>query len=198
MTESTRDRILDAAEAVLLRDGPKALTTKAIAAQAELTEPALYTYFASKAALCIAVAGERIPKQEALAATITAQAGTGRVLTNLREQASLVLRYFLTAMPLEIMFWANPKLRAARKDVAPDPDLLSRTVADYLREEDRRGRIPSGSPHEAVADALVGALFHRAFTVTFTETTLSCEDANPILDEVTQLAAAALRLDSKA
>ncbi|MFT4108916.1 TetR/AcrR family transcriptional regulator [Propionicimonas sp.] len=194
MAESTRDRILDAAVAVLLRDGSKGLTTKAIATQAQLTEPTLYIYFRSKAALCIAVATERIPRQEDLGARIRGLAGTGTVLGNLRSQAADVLRYFLAAMPLEIVFWADPRLRAARKDAAPVPDLLSRAVGGYLREEQRLGRVRPDSPAEGIGNALVGALFHRAFIVTFAETTLSCEDANPFLDEVTAVAASVLQL----
>jgi AcrR family transcriptional regulator len=195
MAVTTRDRILDAAVAVLLRDGSKGLTTKAIAAQAQLTEPALYIYFKTKSDLCIAVANERIPRQEDLACRIRSRAGTQAVLSNLREQAGDVLRYFLAAMPLEIMFWADPKLRAARLDLAPVPDLLPKAIADYLLSEQRLGRVPAHAPVTAIADGLVGALFQRAFIVTFTETTLSCADAGPIIDEVTQLAAAGLRID---
>lgn len=195
MATDTRERILDAAVAVLLRDGSKGLTTKAIAIEAGLTEPTLYIYFRTKFALCIAVANERIPRQEDLARRIRSQAGTRTVLENLRDQAGAVLRYFLASMPLEIMFWADPKLRLARHEFAPRPDLLSDAIAVYLDDEQSSGRVPQRAPLRAVAEGMVGTLFRRAFVITFSETTLSCEDASPILDEVTELASAALCLD---
>lgn len=195
MAVGTRDRILDAAAAVVVRDGSKGLTTKAIAAEAGLTEPALYTYFDSKDALCVAIARERIPCHRELAARITAQVGTGTVLGNLRAQAGDVLRYFLAAIPFEIMFWADPRLRAAGRDSTRAPDLLPPAMERYLRGEEALGRVPAGRPLRAVADGIVGALFQRAFAVTFAEESLRCEEADPLLTEVTDLAAAALDLD---
>ncbi|PKQ22960.1 MAG: hypothetical protein CVT65_10705 [Actinobacteria bacterium HGW-Actinobacteria-5] len=194
MPQSTRDRILDAAAAVVLRAGTKGLTTKAIAAEAGLTEPALYTYFENKDALCVATASERVPCPEELADRIRGRVGEETVLDTLRDLAVDLLRYYLASVPFEMMFWADPRLREIDRGPARAQGLLPGAVDDYLRGEQQRGRIPTDAPTRAVAHGIVGALFRQAFIVSFNETTLACEEASPLLDEVVRLAAAALRL----
>ncbi len=195
MPESTRDRILDAAAAVVLRAGTKGLTTKAIAAEAGLTEPALYTYFANKDALCVATATERVPCPEELADRIRARVGERSVRGTLRVQADDLLRYYLAAVPFEMMFWADPRLRDIDHGPARTPGLLPGAVDHYLRGEQALGRIAPDAPTPAVAHGIVGALFRQSFIVSFNETPLTSEDIDPLLDEVVELAAAALGLD---
>ena len=194
MPQSTRDRILDAAAAVVVRAGTKGLTTKAIAAEAGLTEPALYTYFENKDALCVATASERVPCPEELAGRIRARVGEATVPDTLRDLAVDLLRYYLASVPFEMMFWADPRLREIDRGPARAQGLLPGAVDDYLRGEQQRGRIPADVPTRAVAHGIVGALFRQAFIVSFNETTLACEEASPLLDEVVRLAEAALRL----
>lgn len=195
MPQSTRDRILDAAAAVMVRAGTKGLTTKAIAAEAGLTEPALYTYFENKDALCVATASERVPCPEDLADRIRARVGVGTVTGTLREQSVDLLRYYLAALPFEMMFWADPGLREIDRGPARNPLLLPGAVNDYLCGERNLGRIPAEVPTRAVAHGIVGALFRQAFIVSFNETSLACEDAVPLVTDVVRLAAAALRFD---
>lgn len=52
----TRTRLLDATGAVLARCGPRKLNLSAIAAEAGVSRPTLYKYFASKEALLLALA----------------------------------------------------------------------------------------------------------------------------------------------
>ena len=52
----TRTRLLDATGVVLARSGPRKLSLSAIAAEAGVSRPTLYKYFASKEALLLALA----------------------------------------------------------------------------------------------------------------------------------------------
>jgi AcrR family transcriptional regulator len=58
-TVRTRDDLLDAAERVVLRDGPQA-SMNAIAAEAGITKPILYRHFDDKAGLYVALADRHI------------------------------------------------------------------------------------------------------------------------------------------
>lgn len=197
MAESTRERILDAAAAVVLRAGVKGLTTKAIAAEAGLTEPALYTYFENKDALCVATAVERVPRAADLADRIRARVGAATVIGTLRDQAVDLLRYYLAALPFEMMFWSDPHLRELSPGPTRNPELIPAALDHYLRGEQALGRIPAGTPTRAVAHGTTGALFRQAFLVSFNEIALTCEEAAPLVGEVVRLAAAALRLDGQ-
>jgi AcrR family transcriptional regulator len=55
----TREELLDAAERVVLRDGPQA-SMNAIAAEAGITKPILYRHFGDKAGLYVALADRHI------------------------------------------------------------------------------------------------------------------------------------------
>ena len=54
-TDATRTRLLEAARVVLGRQGPRKVSLSAIAAEAGVSRPTLYKYFASKDALLLAL-----------------------------------------------------------------------------------------------------------------------------------------------
>ncbi|MBX3248978.1 MAG: helix-turn-helix transcriptional regulator [Myxococcales bacterium] len=61
--EARRESILDAAEALLARTGPRTLTMDDVAREATLSKGALYLYFPGKDALIAAVAERRLAAQ---------------------------------------------------------------------------------------------------------------------------------------
>lgn len=61
-------RVLDAADAILRRDGPAAVTTPAIAAESGVSVGALYRYFPNKEAIILALYEERLAKIRAFVA----------------------------------------------------------------------------------------------------------------------------------
>jgi AcrR family transcriptional regulator len=69
-SSTTRDQILDAALAVVERDGMAAATTKRIAGEARLSEGSLYNHFPDKAALLVALVLERLPSIRAVFAAL--------------------------------------------------------------------------------------------------------------------------------
>ena len=60
MPDDVRDRIVDAASALLASGGPSAVTTRAVAADAGVQAPTIYRQFGDKDGLLQAVA-ERAP-----------------------------------------------------------------------------------------------------------------------------------------
>ena len=79
---SARERILDATERVILRDGPHAVSIDAVLLAAEVSKGGFFHHFATKDALLVALL-ERLSKQVAARANAAAerdQRGAGRTL----------------------------------------------------------------------------------------------------------------------
>src|SRR5919201_5270645 len=84
-TMGIRDRILDAAVAVLRERGLAAATTKEIARVASCSEGSLYTSFANKEQLLGAVMAERLPPFIPLLHTLLERAGEDPLDAHLEE-----------------------------------------------------------------------------------------------------------------
>src|SRR6202000_909594 len=82
-----RGQLFDAAERVLLRDGPAALTSRAVTAAAGVAKGGLHRHFADFDAFLAELALDRIAVIGRQAADLRAAAGTGRVAGNLAARA---------------------------------------------------------------------------------------------------------------
>ena len=80
-----RERILDAALALVSEQGPQALTIRAIAKQVGVSHMVLYTYFENRAALVAAFVGRQRERMKARRAEIVRRAEAGDVREALRE-----------------------------------------------------------------------------------------------------------------
>jgi AcrR family transcriptional regulator len=159
---STRDRILDAAAAVMRERGVANATTKQIALAAECSEALLYKHFPDKTAMLLAVFRERMP-----AFTTEAVAGKRTVEENLVAISHGAMQFYLRGFPMMASMVAQPGLLAAfRESLAgyeAGPEKVVTGVADYLRAERELGRISSEADPEAVAALLIGACFQQGF-----------------------------------
>src|SRR5437773_8024837 len=105
-----RDRILDAAVAVLRERGLAAATTKEIARVAGCSEGSLYTYFANKEQLLLAVMAERLPPFIPLLHGLLQRAGEDTLEDHLQEVARLALPFYVQMMPVAAAVLATPEL----------------------------------------------------------------------------------------
>jgi AcrR family transcriptional regulator len=115
-----RQRILDAAWRVVGREGVEAATTRAILDEADMSPGALYSYFASKDELLLALSEEKVAETLALAAAMgDPEEGEG----------GLLLRYAarLFSQPIH-----SPALTAFRGRMTADP-----SVNDAIRDFNR-------------------------------------------------------------
>src|SRR6202035_5109727 len=78
-----RGQLFDAAERVLLRDGPGGLTSRAVTAEAGVAKGVLHRHFADFEAFLTELALDRIARVSAQAAALRATAGSGTVAGNL-------------------------------------------------------------------------------------------------------------------
>lgn len=169
--ETTRERILAAAGAVIQERGLANTTTKEIARAAGYSEATLYKHFSGKEDLVLAVMWIVLRPSIDMLIRLPEQAGTGRVRDRLVELAHQMLRSFQEVGPLAMGLFAEPALlqrqRAAFERAGGGPHRAPAQFAEYLRAEQRLGRLRPDADPVAVANLFVGACFHRSFLVTF-------------------------------
>ena len=160
-----RGQLFDAAERVLLRDGPAALTSRAVTAEAGVAKGVLHRHFADFDAFLTDLALDRIAQIDRQAADLRAAAGTGTVAGNLT--AALPALFDPAVLALIRLVIARDELRARLRAAAGSRiPLLSEStalVAGYLTAERDLGRIAAGADIGTLAPTLIGAA-HLLFT----------------------------------
>ena len=162
-----RGQLFDAAERVLLRDGPAALTSRAVTAEAGVAKGVLHRHFADFDAFLAELALDRTARIASQAADLRAAAGTGSVAGNLA--AALPDLFAPPALALVRLVIARDELRARlRAATGSRIPLLSEftaLVAGYLTAERDLGRIAASADIGTLAPTLTGAA-HLLFTDT--------------------------------
>ncbi|MEE6257562.1 TetR/AcrR family transcriptional regulator [Plantactinospora sonchi] len=169
--ETTRERILAAAGAVIQERGLAHTTTKEIARVAGYSEATLYKHFSGKEDLVLAVMWIALRPFVDMLIRLPEQAGAGCLRAQLVDLVHQMLRNFQEAGPLAMGLFAEPALlerqRTAFERAGGGPHRAPEQFAAYLRAEQRLGRLSPDSDPVAVANLFVGACFHRAFLLTF-------------------------------
>ena len=162
----TRDRILDAAAAVMRDRGVAHATTKEIARVAGCSEALLYKHFPGKTTLLLQVLQERMP-----AFTAKTVPGEGTVEANLTTVAHGALRFYLRGFPMMASAVAQPELMAALRESLAEhgagPRHVVTVIADYLAAEQRLGRVAGAADPASAAALLMGACFQQGFLAYF-------------------------------
>ncbi|MHA7984198.1 TetR/AcrR family transcriptional regulator [Rathayibacter sp. CAU 1779] len=165
-TRGPRDRILDAAAAVLTEKGIGAATTKEIARAAGYSEAMLYKYFDDKSRLFVAVLEERLPSFRA--AIEDDEVNVRRALERL---VAAMMRFYVASFPISVSVFSTPDLLAAQRRMADatgaGPAAPQRSVRAYLERQQAAGRLPAELDTDAVATLLTGAALHTAFLAVF-------------------------------
>ncbi|CAM5279584.1 MULTISPECIES: TetR/AcrR family transcriptional regulator [Streptomyces] len=160
-----RERLFDAAERVVARDGAAALTSRAVTHEAGCAKGVLHTHFTGLDEFVADLVLDRFARASALAAALPARAGTGTVAGNLMAVASAVLSLDPGVVGLAVTRpAASRRIREAWRAGAPGFDVVQASVDGYLREERRLGRVGTGVDPQSVALALVGTLHHLLMT----------------------------------
>lgn len=152
----SNEDMLAAARAVFLKHGAFG-STKEVARLAGISEAALFKRFSTKAQLFMAAMAPPTPGIDAIVAKVTAMKSAREALHMLSQA---VLDYFRIAIPLILPLVSHPAFGAAelpRNFETNAAASLRRTLADYLRNENARGRVRVRDPLAASA-MLVAAL----------------------------------------
>ncbi|MHC3473220.1 TetR/AcrR family transcriptional regulator [Streptomyces sp. 7R007] len=154
-----RQQLFDAAERVLLRDGPTALTSRAVTTEAGCAKGVLHRHFADFDAFLAELVQDRIGRLRERSAALRAAAGTGTVTGNLTEA---VIRLFdpvaVAVVGLVIARdGLRARLRAAGSSGIPLLSEASAMFASYLAVERDLGRLAPEADPAVLAPTLLGA-----------------------------------------
>jgi AcrR family transcriptional regulator len=163
--QDARAQLFDAAERVLLRDGPAALTSRAVTAEAGVAKGVLHRHFADFDAFLAELALDRIAGISRQAADLRAAAGTGSVAANL----AAALRGLFSPAVLALVRLViardelRTRLRAATGSRLPLLSESTAMVSGYLAAERDLGRIAAGADVPTLAPMLIASV-HLLFT----------------------------------
>ncbi|MFP3988558.1 TetR/AcrR family transcriptional regulator [Streptomyces sp. E11-3] len=167
MQKPARTRILDAAHTLMLSVGLARATTKEIAKEAGCSEAALYKYFASKEELFVTVLRERLPQLAPLLHRLIEEPGERSVEQNLTDIAREAALFYEQSFPIAASLYAETQLKhrheAAMREMGTGPHVPIQGLDQYLRREQRQGRIRADADTFAAASLLLGACAQRAF-----------------------------------
>ena len=154
-----REQLFDAAERVLLRDGPNALTSRAVTTEAGCAKGVLHRHFDDFDAFLAEFVLDRVGRMDPQAAALRESAGTGTVVGNLTGALTALFGSVAVAIVPLITFRDELRARLRRAWPAGVPVLTDAAVmiASYLSAERELGRIAADADVDTLAPTLIGA-----------------------------------------
>jgi AcrR family transcriptional regulator len=154
-----REQLFGAAERVLLRDGPNALTSRAVTTEAGCAKGVLHRHFADFDAFLAELVLDRIARIGGQAAALRESAGTGTVAGNLTGALTDLFGPVAVAIVALITFRDDLRARLRQERPAGVPLLTEATamIASYLTAERELGRIAADADVGTLAPTLIGA-----------------------------------------
>jgi AcrR family transcriptional regulator len=154
-----RKQLFDAAERVLLRDGPSALTSRAVTAEAGCAKGVLHRHFEDFDAFLADFVLDRVDRIDPQAAALRDAAGTRTVADNLTGALTALFSSVAVAVVPLITFRDELRARLRRTWPAGVPVLTEAAamIAAYLSAERDLGRITADADIDTLAPTLIGA-----------------------------------------
>ncbi|MGW7685313.1 TetR family transcriptional regulator [Kribbella sp. NPDC054772] len=154
-----REQLFDAAERVLLRDGPEALTSRAATTEAGVAKGVLHKHFTDFDGFLAELVLDRIRRLDDQAAVLRDSVGHGTVVDNLT--AMLTDLFGSVAVAIVSLTISRDGLRARLRAAVPTgvPILTDagRILLEYLTAEQAIGRIPAGADLNTLGLTLIGS-----------------------------------------
>jgi AcrR family transcriptional regulator len=155
-----REQLRAAAERILLRDGPNALTSRAVTTEAGCAKGVLHRHFTDFDDFLAELVEDRIARLDGRAAALHEAAGTGTVTGNLT--AALTDLFESVAVAIVALITSRDGLRARLRRTTPTGvPLLTEAagmLASYLTAERDLGRLPPDADPGTLAPTLIGAV----------------------------------------
>ncbi|MEV0415545.1 TetR family transcriptional regulator [Streptomyces sp. NPDC050448] len=161
-----RERLFDAAQRVLAREGPSALTSRAITAEAGCAKGMLHSHFDGLDEFVAELVLDRFARTARLAAELPGRAGAATVAENLITVTMALLNSLDSAVASLAMTrpGASLRIRQALEAGAPGFTAIQDSITSYLDAEQRLGRLRGGMDRPSAALALVGTAHHLLMT----------------------------------
>jgi AcrR family transcriptional regulator len=153
-----REQLFAAAERVLLRDGPQALTSRAVTTEAGVAKGVLHRHFADFDAFLAELVEDRIARIDVQAAALCDAAGTGTVAGNLTDVLTDLFGSVAVAIVALMIFRDDLRARLRRDWPAGIPLLTEAAamITAYLTAERDLGRIAADADVGTLAPMLMG------------------------------------------
>jgi AcrR family transcriptional regulator len=153
-----REQLFDAAERVLLRDGPSALTSRAVTDEASVAKGVLHRHFDDFDAFLAEFVLDRVNRMDAQAAALREAAGIGAVIDNIADALTAVFGSVAVAIVPLVTFRLQLRVRLRRDWPAGVPVLTDAAImlAEYLTAERDLGRISANAEPDGLAPMLIG------------------------------------------
>jgi AcrR family transcriptional regulator len=159
-----RQQLFGAAERVLLRDGPSALTSRAVTTEAGCAKGVLYRHFADFDAFLAELVLDRVDRVRRQSAALLESAGTGTVAGNLAD--ALTEQFGSVAVKIVSLLIFRDDLRARLRETIPSgvpvATDVATMVASYLAAERDLGRIAADADIDTLALTLIGTAHLQA------------------------------------
>jgi AcrR family transcriptional regulator len=154
-----REQLFAAAERVLLRDGPQALTSRAVTTEAGCAKGVLHRHFADFDGFLAELVQDRIARLGGQAGVLLDAAGTGTVTGNLTTVLTDLFGSVAVAIVALITFRDDLRARLRRTTPTGVPLLTEAAamLAAYLAAERDLGRLAPGADVDTLAPTLLGA-----------------------------------------
>jgi AcrR family transcriptional regulator len=156
-----REQLFDAAERVLLRDGPGRLTSRAVTSEAGVAKGMLHRHFPDFDAFLVAAVLEHLERLDAQSAELRASAGTGGLDENLASALSEALSPVAIRI-IGLICCRRLLLERLRLTTPTGIPLLAETtkmITTYLTAERGLGRIALATDVDTLAVMLVGGAY---------------------------------------
>jgi AcrR family transcriptional regulator len=154
-----RGQLFDAAERVLLRDGPSALTSRAVTDEAGCAKGVLHRHFDDFDAFLAQFVMDRVERLDPQTAELRDSAGRGSIVDNLA--AALTALFGSVAVAIVPLVTFRDELRARLRETWPAgvPVLTDGAImiAGYLAVERELGRIAAGADVDTLAAMVIGS-----------------------------------------
>jgi AcrR family transcriptional regulator len=154
-----RQQLFDAAERVLLRDGPAGLTSRAVTDEAGCAKGVLHRHFSDFDAFLADLVLDRAAQLETQADALRESAGTGTVAGNLTTALTALFGPVPVAIIPLITFRDELRARLRRARPGGGIAILSEAttaISAYLADERELGRVAADADIDSLTLSLVG------------------------------------------
>lgn len=163
---SRRAQIVMTAETILRDRGLNGMTTRAIAEAVPCSEGAIYVHFKDRLSLILEVLNESLPEMLIPLHELLKKVGTGNPEQNLIAALGGLSRFHKRVTPMLCSMMAEPELlerfRESLEDSGKGPHRGVATLADYIEQEKKLGRIhPEVDAKTAATVLMASSLFHQ-------------------------------------
>ncbi|MGW2174844.1 TetR/AcrR family transcriptional regulator [Streptomyces sp. NPDC001705] len=161
-----RQQLFDAAERVLLRDGPSGLTSRAVTEEAGYAKGVLHRHFIDFDAFLTDLVLDRAARLETQASALRESSGTETVAENLTD--ALVTLFGPVPMAIIPLITFRDELRARLRQARPGGGTAilgqaTAAISAYLADERALGRVAADADIDSLTLSLVGG-GHLVFT----------------------------------